>query len=99
MVLGLLINPSSLLDVWLEGLLIAFALIFIARPLAVAPILKLFGFNNREIVFVSWVGLRGSVPIILAIFPLLFGLEGDYLVDVSHLSLQKPSQQKGDYEI
>ncbi|BDF93549.1 MULTISPECIES: potassium/proton antiporter [Pseudoalteromonas] len=79
-VLGLLINPSSLLDVWLEGLFIAFALIFIARPLAVAPILKLFGFNNRETMFVSWVGLRGSVPIILAIFPLLFGLPGAELI-------------------
>ncbi|MCQ8877443.1 potassium/proton antiporter [Pseudoalteromonas shioyasakiensis] len=79
-VLGLLINPSSLVDVWLEGLLIALALIFIARPLAVAPILKLFGFNNKETIFVSWVGLRGSVPIILAIFPLLFGLTGAELI-------------------
>ena len=79
-VLGLLINPSSLVDVWLEGLLIALALIFVARPLAVAPILKLFGFNNRETLFVSWVGLRGSVPIILAIFPLLFGLSGAELI-------------------
>ncbi|OUS69548.1 K+/H+ antiporter [Pseudoalteromonas sp. A601] len=79
-VLGLLINPSSLVGVWLEGLLIALALIFIARPLAVAPILKLFGFSNKETVFVSWVGLRGSVPIILAIFPLLFGLPGAELI-------------------
>jgi cell volume regulation protein A len=40
----------------------------------VAPILKFFGFDRNEITLVSWVGLRGSVPIILAIFPLLFGL-------------------------
>lgn len=75
-VLGLLVNPPSLFDVWREGLLIAVALIFFARPLAVVPILKPLGFNSREIALVSWVGLRGSVPIILAIFPLVFGLEG-----------------------
>ncbi|MDG9668692.1 potassium/proton antiporter [Hahella sp. CR1] len=78
--LGLLVNPESLLDVWLEGLLIAAVLVLIARPLAVAPILKFFGFNNREIGLISWVGLRGSVPIILAIFPLLFGLPGAELI-------------------
>jgi cell volume regulation protein A len=79
-VLGLLINPSSLFDVWMEGLAIAFVLIFIARPLAVIPFLAMFGFNLREITLVSWVGLRGSVPIILAIFPLIFGLDGAELI-------------------
>ncbi|GGC88994.1 potassium/proton antiporter [Vreelandella lutescens] len=79
-VLGLLINPLSLLDVWFEGLVIAAVLILVARPLAVAPVMKLFGFNTREISLVSWVGLRGSVPIILAIFPLMFGLEGAELI-------------------
>lgn len=79
-VLGLLINPSSLLDVWFEGLLIALVLTFVARPLAVVPFLALFGFNRREITLVSWVGLRGSVPIILAIFPLLFELPGAALI-------------------
>jgi cell volume regulation protein A len=79
-VLGLLIHPSSLLDVWFEGLIIALVLTFIARPLAVIPILALFGFDRREITLVSWVGLRGSVPIILAIFPLIFGLPGADLI-------------------
>lgn len=74
-VLGLLIDPRSLLDVWVEGLLIAAVLIFIARPVAVVPVLKLFGYNRREIALVSWVGLRGSVPIILAVYPLIYGLE------------------------
>ncbi|QIB64360.1 potassium/proton antiporter [Kineobactrum salinum] len=73
-VLGLLVNPLSLLEVWLEGLMIALVLVFVARPAVVAPVLKAFGFNSREIALVSWVGLRGSVPIILAIFPLIFGL-------------------------
>lgn len=79
-VLGLLVNPMSLKDVWLEGLLIAVVLVLIARPLAAAPFLKMFGFTNRETVLVSWVGLRGSVPIILAIFPLMFGLESAPLI-------------------
>ncbi|MCI2282883.1 potassium/proton antiporter [Colwellia sp. MSW7] len=79
-VLGLLITPTSLLDVWFEGLLIALVLIFVARPLAVIPVLAIFGFNLREIALVSWVGLRGSVPIILAIFPLIFGLPGAALI-------------------
>ncbi|MGO2241456.1 MAG: potassium/proton antiporter [Halomonas sp.] len=79
-VLGLLINPLSLLDVWLEGLIIAAVLILVARPIAVIPIMRLFGFNARETTLVAWVGLRGSVPIILAIFPLMFGLEGAELI-------------------
>lgn len=79
-VLGLLINPTALFEVWLEGLMIAAVLVLIARPLAVMPILGLFGFKKREIALVSWVGLRGSVPIILAIFPLMFGLPGAALI-------------------
>ncbi|WP_392342980.1 potassium/proton antiporter [Pseudoalteromonas prydzensis] len=78
--LGLLVTPSSLLGVWFEGLLIASILVFVARPLAVIPILAIFGFKGREIALVSWVGLRGSVPIILAIFPLLFGLPNAALI-------------------
>ncbi|MCU8042852.1 MULTISPECIES: potassium/proton antiporter [unclassified Shewanella] len=78
--LGLLMNPSSLLDVWQEGLMIAIVLTLIARPLSVIPVLKIFGFNAREITLVSWVGLRGSVPIILAIYPLIYGLPGASLI-------------------
>lgn len=74
--LGLLINPSTLVEIWMEGLAIAAVLMFVARPLAVTPILWLFGFNRKECALVSWVGLRGSVPIILAIFPLIFGVPG-----------------------
>tara|TARA_Y100001934_G_C12386609_1_gene796486 strand:+ start:3853 stop:5568 length:1716 start_codon:yes stop_codon:yes gene_type:complete len=79
-ILGLLINPSSLQEVWLQGLVIAIVLTFIARPLAVAPILKKFNFSKNEIILISWVGLRGSVPIILAIFPLLFGMQHANLI-------------------
>lgn len=79
-VLGLLLTPSGLLDVWWQGLAIACVLMFIARPIAVIPLAKLFGFNPREITLLSWVGLRGSVPIILAIYPLIFGLPNANLV-------------------
>jgi len=79
-VLGLLIDPKALLDVWFEGLLIAIVLSFVARPLAVVPMLLPFRFDWREITLVSWVGLRGSVPIVLAIFPLIYGLPGAPLI-------------------
>lgn len=79
-VLGLLVDPKALLEVWSEGLVIATVLVLLARPLAVIPIMLPFGFSRRETALVSWVGLRGSVPIVLAIFPLMFGLPGAPLI-------------------
>ncbi|MQA89162.1 MAG: potassium/proton antiporter [Gemmatimonas sp.] len=82
-VLGLLSFPSALVNIAGPGLTIAIVLTLIARPLAVVPLLLPFGFNVREIALVSWVGLKGAVPIILATFPLLFGLpDGDILFNV-----------------
>jgi cell volume regulation protein A len=72
-VLGLLSFPSRLFDVSVQGLLIAVVLIFVARPVAVFPIVWPFGFNLRELSFISWTGLKGAVPITLATFPLMFG--------------------------
>lgn len=70
-VLGLLVTPSQILPSLGSALAIAFALIFVARPLAVALCLAPFGFSRKEIGFVGWVGLRGAVSIFLAAIPTL----------------------------
>lgn len=69
--LGLLVFPSKIVPVIGVGLLISIFLMFIARPLSVFLCLSLTRMNLREKTMVSWVGLRGAVPIILATFPLL----------------------------
>jgi len=78
--LGLLSFPSRLVAVAGEGLLIALVLIFVARPLAVAISALPFRFRPKEMVFLSWVGLKGAVPITLATFPLMAGIEGGELL-------------------
>lgn len=76
LILGLLVTPSEMLTYAVPALLIALALIFVARPLAVLISVKpFFKFRWREIGFISWVGLRGAVPIVLAIFPVIGGVE------------------------
>lgn len=70
-VLGLLSFPNQLLNVGAQGLLIGAVLIMVARPIAVVASLLPFRFNWRELAFISWVGLKGAVPITLATFPLL----------------------------
>lgn len=76
LLLGLLATPSQLLPTLLPGLGVSLVLMLVARPLAVALCLVPLRFPPREIVFVSWVGLRGAVPIVLAMFPLMAGVPG-----------------------
>lgn len=71
--LGLLVFPSQLGPVLGVGIAIAATLAFVARPLVVAPILAFLRVPAREVAFVSWVGLRGAVPIVLAAYPVVSG--------------------------
>ncbi|HDQ25361.1 MAG TPA: potassium/proton antiporter [bacterium] len=73
---GLLVFPSALGPVAVEGLLVAAALIFIARPAATFICLAFTKYTFKEKLLLSWVGLKGAVPIILALFPLMAGIEG-----------------------
>ncbi len=73
--LGLLVYPKQIVPIIDEGILVALFLIFVARPIAVFIALAgATGLNIRKKLFISWVGLRGAVPIVFATFPLLAGV-------------------------
>jgi len=79
--LGLLVTPSNLAPVIIPGLSITFILMFVARPLSVFICLAPFRqFDWRSKLFVSWAGLRGAVPIVLATFPMVAGVPGAFAI-------------------
>lgn len=73
--LGLLVFPSEIIPVIGTGLLISIFLIVVARPLSVFISLAFFKMKLRRRVYISWVGLRGAVPIVFATYPLLAGID------------------------
>ncbi len=81
-ILGLLVFPSELfhVDIMLKGLIISFVLIVIARPIGVFLSMPTSAFTINEKLFISWSGLRGAVPIVLATFPLIEGVENSQLL-------------------
>ena len=79
--LGLLVSPSNLVDVIVPGLAVTFTLMLVARPLSVFICLAPFRqFDWRAKLFVSWGGLRGAVPIVLATFPMVAGVPGAFAI-------------------
>lgn len=81
-ILGLLVNPADLfsVEIVLKGLLLSVILILIARPVAVFISTIKMNFSFKELLFLSWAGLKGSVPIVLATFPLLANIGDSHLI-------------------
>jgi len=78
--LGLLVFPSQVVPVMGVGLAIAAVLIFVARPIAVLISLSFFKMKFKRRLYISWVGLRGAVPIVFATYPLIAGIEKANLI-------------------
>lgn len=86
LILGLLATPSEFLEVAAPAMGIALALTLLCRPIAVWICLLPFDYRRRETAFISWVGLRGSVSILLGIIPLTAGLaNGQLLFNVAYI--------------
>ncbi|WP_026474195.1 potassium/proton antiporter [Alkaliflexus imshenetskii] len=78
--LGLLVYPSEMIPLLVPGILVSLFLIFIARPVAVMLSLSVFKMYNRDRLFISWVGLRGAVPIVFATYPMLIGVDSSHTI-------------------
>jgi cell volume regulation protein A len=75
--LGLLVFPAQLGEVWLEGTVLALVLVFVARPLAAFVSTALDRFSFAERLVLGWAGLRGAVPVVLATFAVIEGIDED----------------------
>lgn len=81
LLLGLLVSPHEMVNYTYQGVVVAIVITLIARPVAVFLCMKPFfrAYSNKDLLFMSWVGLRGSVPIVLAIYPVFEQLENPQL--------------------
>lgn len=81
-ILGLLVFPSELLNsaIIIKGILLSVILMVLARPAAVFLSTIRMNYSHKERIFLSWAGLKGAVPIILATFPLLAGIEDSHQI-------------------
>ncbi|MED4531096.1 potassium/proton antiporter [Metabacillus fastidiosus] len=81
-ILGLFASPPQIMnwDIIWKGLLLSIILMFIARPIAVFLCTAFFKFTINDKIFISWAGLRGAVPIVLATFPMIAGIENSQLM-------------------
>lgn len=75
LLLGLLVSPRAIVAIAVPALAVSAFLMLVARPAAVFAILSWFRLPVREVGFIAWLGLRGAVPIVLGMFPLLAGLD------------------------
>jgi potassium/hydrogen antiporter len=80
LLLGLLVTPSELVTAAVPGLAVALVLTFLARPIAVLICLLPFRYPPRELIYIAVVGLRGAVPIILAILPIMSKASGAHQI-------------------
>lgn len=82
LLLGLLVFPREFKNVWKEGLLISGLLIFAVRPLTVLASTAFFKFTFGERLFLMWGGIKGAVPIVLATYPAVYGLDNGVIFNV-----------------
>lgn len=75
LMLGLLVFPSKILAFWKQGVVIALLIIFIARPVAVFVSTAFWKYSFKERIFLCWGGIKGSVPIVLATYPYVAGID------------------------
>ncbi|MCF6410812.1 potassium/proton antiporter [Pseudalkalibacillus salsuginis] len=78
--LGMLVFPDQLLKVFWQGILLSSILMIVARPVGVFISLVFTKFNLKEKLFISWAGLKGAVPIVLATYPLVVDIENSGLI-------------------
>ena len=83
LLLGLLAFPSRFVNIWKEGLIVIAAMIFLARPIAVFLCTLPFKYSFKEKIFLTWGGIKGAVPIVLATYPAAAGLDSNgFIFDI-----------------